>query len=108
MRMDINGRCYLVAVLSEDGRKVERIFVSTEGPCSDISFLDRFSYEHGSRVLKMCCGLDDTAITNSARRMREYDQFLRALAMSDKQKWLERDLAKTRRWISKRRKGGLG
>lgn len=29
MRMDINGRCYLVAVLSEDGRKVERIFGST-------------------------------------------------------------------------------
>lgn len=111
--MDINGRCYLVAVLSEDGRKVERIFVSTGGPYSglspsDISFLDRFSYEHGSRVLKMCCGLDDTAITNSARRMREYEQYLRAHAMSDKQKWLERDLAKTRRWISKRREGGLG
>lgn len=105
-------RCYLTAVISEDGTKVEQVCVSRyRYPLPT----DRYAKPKLKQVngkLKprqpwetMGCSLTDTAIFDSIRKKQNLEQILQAKKELDKVKFNAREQAKMMRWYDRRKEG---
>lgn len=98
-------RCFLMSVLSADGRKVEKIFVSSDNPYSgfspsDFLLLTRVSPE---RRLTMSCKLTNTAIFNSVRQKENLEQVIEIRKAIEKERASASEREKIKRWFKRRR-----
>lgn len=97
-------RCYLTAVISEDGKKVEQVCVNRdEYPLSPLPSKDARSIlkQQRSRLETMGCNLTGTAIFDSIRQKQNLEPVLQAKKELDKVKFNAREQSKMIRWISK-------
>lgn len=103
-------RCYLTAVISEDGKKVEQVCVSRNRyPLPT----DKYATPKLKRVngkLKptlpwetMGCSLTDTVIFDSIRKKQNLEQVLQAKKEIDKVKFNAKEQAKMIRWYDRRK-----
>ena len=101
-------RCYLTAVISEDGKKVEQVCVNRdEYPLSPLPSKDARSIlkQQRSRLETMGCNLTGTAIFDSIRQKQNLEQVLQAKKELDKVKFNAREQAKMMRWYDRRKEG---
>lgn len=98
-------RCYLTAVIAEDGTKVTQVYVDrNEYPLPPLPSADARSIlkQLRSRWVTMACSLDDTVIDNSVMRRKNIEQLIRSKKELDKEKCHSREQAKIMRWYGKR------
>lgn len=100
-------KCYLAAVLSKDGQKVQQITVdSREMPMPEEALLGKNRIETlknlKERMVMMSCNLSKTVIFNSLRRQEDFETMLRAKKELDKVKFDAMEQAKKMRWFDKR------
>lgn len=100
-------KCYLAAVLSKDGQKVQQITVdSREMPIPEEALLGKNRIETlknlKERMVMMSCNLSKTVIFNSLRRQEDFETILRAKKELDKVKFNAKEQEKMMRWFDKR------
>jgi rRNA maturation protein Rpf1 len=100
-------KCYLAAVLSKDGQKVQQITVdSREMPIPEEALLGKNRIETlknlKERMVMMSCNLSKTVIFNSLRRQEDFETILRAKKELEKVKFNAKEQEKMMRWFDKR------
>lgn len=98
-------RCYLTAVISEDGTKVEQVCVNRDEyplPSKDAWSILK---QQRSRLETMGCNLTGTAIFDSIQQKQNLEQILQAKKELDKIKFNAREQAKMMRWYDRRKEG---
>ena len=108
-------KCYLAAVLSKNGQKVQQISVdSREMPIPYKTLLEKSNQTNQpsqtetlknlkERMVTMSCNLSETVIFNSLRRQQDLETMLRAKKELDKEKFNAMEQAKMMRWFDRRK-----
>ncbi|MFW5481631.1 MAG: hypothetical protein ACOCN9_01740 [Prevotella sp.] len=98
-------RCYLTAVLAEEGTKVTQVCVDrNEYPLPPLPSAGARSILKQQRIrwVTMACSLEDTVIDNSVMRRKNIEQLIRSKKALDEEKCHSREQAKIMRWYGKR------
>lgn len=100
-------RCYLTAVLAEDGTKVTQVCVDrNEYPLPPLPSAGARSILKQQRIrwVTMACSLEDTVIDNSVMRRKNIEQLIRSKKALDEEKCHSREQTKTERTETKSNK----